>query len=294
MLDDYWFNSTGKSAAKPLFTHFLSTVGSLRFLFSQWIKKYKYSGFLRRRPLIASYAYSIIFFVFWFIRERFLFSRFSNVFEKPVDGEPYVYFPLHLIPESTTLVKAPFYPNELFVLEAVSKSLPMGWKLYVKEHGAMIGERPLRFYTHLKRLSNVRLVEIGFYDDPKPWIVRSKGVVTLTGSSAFECVMLGKRSIIFGSAFFEVIDGVSRINSIEILPDEIRKLGNCDEMDQRSCASYLQAVTTLGEYVPLAEILVTSKKILEGTAGETPKFREDIRRIVSLLMRARERFECVG
>ena len=42
--------------------------------------------------------------------------RKNNYFENPVKDEPYVYMPLHLIPESTTFVKSPFYINELFRL----------------------------------------------------------------------------------------------------------------------------------------------------------------------------------
>ena len=53
--------------------------------------------------------------------------------------------PLHLIPESTTLVKAPYFINELTLIEAVSKSLPIGWFLYVKEHQSMLGERSIEY-----------------------------------------------------------------------------------------------------------------------------------------------------
>ena len=62
--------------------------------------------------------------------------RRNKMFQVPRNDERYVYMPLHLIPESTTSILTPFYVNELSVIEAVSKSLPAGWMLYVKEHQA--------------------------------------------------------------------------------------------------------------------------------------------------------------
>ncbi|MCR4923885.1 MAG: hypothetical protein K5931_07770, partial [Lachnospiraceae bacterium] len=92
----------------------------------------------------------------------------NKLFENPVEGEDYVYMPLHLIPESTVFVKASYYVDECNLIEQVSKSLPAGWKLYVKEHQAMLGERGLEFYKKVKELHNVRLVQVNYYHDPKP------------------------------------------------------------------------------------------------------------------------------
>lgn len=64
--------------------------------------------------------------------------------------------PLHLIPESSTFTLAPIYINELSIIEAVSKSLPTGWWLYVKEHQAMLGERGEFFYKAVNKLPNVK------------------------------------------------------------------------------------------------------------------------------------------
>lgn len=78
--------------------------------------------------------------------------------------------PLHLIPESTTSILSPFYINELSVIEAVSKSIPAGWFLYVKEHQAMLGERSLSFYKAINKLPNVKMVQLNYYNESKPWI----------------------------------------------------------------------------------------------------------------------------
>lgn len=91
-----------------------------------------------------------------------MLMRKNRFFKKPIEGEKYVYMPLHLIPESTTSILSPFYINELSVIEAVSKSIPAGWFLYVKEHQAMLGERSLSFYKTINKLPNVKMVQLNY------------------------------------------------------------------------------------------------------------------------------------
>ena len=287
MLPDYKFNDTGKRLSAPFLKDLKKISNRIILMMSEWRRNFEYSGFIARRPLIASYAYAILFFVAWFIRERYLLSESSRFFEVPKAGEKYVYFPLHLIPESTTLLKSPFYPNELSVIEAISKALPLGWKLYVKEHGAMIGERPLAFYSHIKRLSNVRLCRLDSFQDPKDWILNSIGVVTLSGTTAYEAAMLGKRALMFGSAYFEVLGGIDKVTSFSALPAQIRELdtatAECDNV--LSCAAYIQLVEKFGAYIPLAEILVKTGEAVMNRKDVSVEVQTHIRRLADLLLK---------
>ena len=285
MLTDYKYNSTSKKTSAPLMKDITKLLMMIRGLVLYWWKNPSLVGIFRRRPMIASLFHSIKFFVYWFLRERYLLSRNSRCFEDIDHSETYVYFPLHLIPESTTLIKSPFYPNEIAVIEAVSKSLPIGWKLYVKEHGSMVGERPLGFYKAIKRLTNVRLVRMDAYDDPKPWIQNSVGVITLSGSSAFEAAMLGKRSLIFGSTFFELIDGIDKINSFLELPEKINKMKNELADNTKSCAAYLQAIHELGKYIPLTELMSKSHLAMLNNIQLDNDLKKNICDLVEILLR---------
>ncbi len=218
------------------------------------------------------------------IRDRYIFSRWFPYFEDPVEGEKYVYFPLHLIPESTTLIKSPFYPNEIAVIEAVSKALPLGWKLYVKEHGAMLGERPICFYKKISELTNIRLMRLDYYDDPKPWITNSVGVITLRGSSAFEAAMLSKPSLILGNTLFELIDGVDKVVSFSELPEKIRAMEKYELDNTQSCAAYLQTVMSFGKYIPLAEILTETRHSIENSTKLAVEIEHLIENLVWVLL----------
>lgn len=255
MNDSYKINNTSKNQLRPLakdIKKFASYIKNVIKTIPRWVK-------FRKAPPLANPFLSIVFFIKWFFRERYLLSANNKFFSEIIANEKYVYFPLHLIPESTTLNKSPFFPNEISVIEAVSKALPVGWKLYVKEHGAMVGERPLSFYKHIQRLSNVKFIRMNTYDDPKPWLLNSEGVITLSGTSAFEASLCNKPSIIFGNAFFEVLDNITKINSFTELPGAINKFKTYNGTSLNSQAAYLKTIMQLGTKVNILQLLKDSE-----------------------------------
>ena len=212
---------------------------------------------------------------FWqvaLLRRKFM--ALNDVFENPVEGEDYVYMPLHLIPESTVFIKGSFYVDELSLIEAVSKALPIGWKLYVKEHQAMLGERGVEFYEKVRELHNVRLVQINYYHDPKPWINNAKGVVTIVGTTAYEEALFGKRSIIFGDVPFNLIDGVDKITDFSKLPEAIRQFGEIDNI--HSCAAYLQTVKDIGFEFDFFYVMDKADKVLSGKEEMDDRFMKEL------------------
>lgn len=256
MAESYKLNNTAKKKSNSVVKDAKKLCKRILYLSSTVPNWYKN----RNIPLLANPLKSMLFFILWFARERYLLGN-KNKFFEDIRGrdEEYVYFPLHLIPESTTLNKSPFYPNELSVIEAVSKSLPVGWKLYVKEHGAMIGERPLSFYNKLKKLTNVKLVRLDCYNDPKPWILKSKGVITLSGTSAFEASLCGKPSLMFGNAYFEVLDNITKVKSFEELPSLINNFRFYKQQTLYSQAAYLKTIIECGKKIQFLKLMLESE-----------------------------------
>lgn len=109
---------------------------------------------------------------------------------------PFVYFPLHVQPEFTTDVRAPFFANQIALIENISKSIPVGYRVVVKEHPGMKGERNLAYYKQLKKLYNVQLLSPSI--DSHDLIRAADAVLTITGSSAWEAILYEKPVITFG------------------------------------------------------------------------------------------------
>ena len=219
-------------------------------------------------------------------RRKFLCK--NDYFEDPVEGEDYVYMPLHLIPESTVFVKASFYVDELNLIEQVSKALPVGWKLYVKEHQSMLGERDPEFYRKASEIANVRVVQVNYYKDPKPWLVKARGVVTIAGTSAYEAALLGKRSIVFSDVPFSMIDGVTRVRSFEDLPEAVRSFGEVDNI--HSAAAYIEAVKEAGNEVKIFELMNEAEEIFAGRKAETADFDEMLEELLNFYEKGYERW----
>ena len=125
-------------------------------------------------------------------------------------GEPFFYYPLHYEPESTVDVFSTFWRDQVFLIRWVASALPAGYWLYVKENPNMaIGARPLGFYREIASIPGVRLCATSM--NSYEIIQKSRGVVTLAGTTGLEALMLGKPVLLLGHAFYEVFrEGVLR------------------------------------------------------------------------------------
>jgi Capsule polysaccharide biosynthesis protein len=127
-------------------------------------------------------------------------SDVLGVFEQPVAGEKYVLYPIHFQPEASTLVQAPMYLNQLELLRDIAASLPIGYRLYVKEHLSNRGRRPLSFYNQLRAIPSARL--LGPDADTWSLIRNASAVAVITGTMGWEALMFECPVVTFGTVFF--------------------------------------------------------------------------------------------
>lgn len=111
--------------------------------------------------------------------------------------EKFVYFPMHYQPEASTLVAGVYYSNQVALIENISKLLPLGYKLVVREHPRGRSFRPSWHYRHLSQLHNVQFSDL----NSKRLIQASEFVITISGTSAIEACAFGKPVAILGETF---------------------------------------------------------------------------------------------
>lgn len=279
------YSGTITSQYKPdsLFYACKSLLGTLLFFWNHYVISGNWRLIRRKQIIFSNPVKHFLFYLNVAIKKQILFRK-NIYFEAPNHNDTYVYMPLHLIPESTTFVKAPFYINELSIIEQVSKSLPIGWKLYVKEHQAMVGERDLAFYKAVKRFPNVRLMKFNYYSDPKPWINNAKGVIAISGTGAYEAAMLGKRSIVFADVPFTLIDGVHHIQSFCELPGLIASFGPIENI--KSCASYIAAVKSTGMEINIRFLIKEGEALIRKERDMDGKYQSEIDKLADLFSQA--------
>jgi hypothetical protein len=152
----------------------------------------------RRNPTLTSPARALRQRALRLARNRA--SHSLEYFDRPMTGERYVLYPIHFQPEASTLVQAPYYLDQAALIEDISKSLPVGYQLYVKEHVSNRGRRPLAFYKRLRETFGVRL--LGPDEDTWALIRDAAAVAVITGTVGWEGLLFGKPVVTFGDVFY--------------------------------------------------------------------------------------------
>ena len=168
-----------------------------------------------------------------------------KLFESPVAGEKFVLFPLHFQPEASTLIRAPFYLDQLSLIENIAKSIPIDHKLYVKEHSVSVGKRPASYYQRIKSIGNVRLISP--YVESHDLIRQASAVLSITGTLGWEAVLYEVPVITFGDAFYNAFDLVYRARDVRLLPDLISEAITHFRPDRELLLKFIAAMF-LGTY----------------------------------------------
>lgn len=112
----------------------------------------------------------------------------------------FVYFPLQYSPEVSIHVPAPFFIDQLRLIDLIRLSLPPSYRLVVKEHPDAIGRRDWRFWARVSKRPGVTICDPKI--DGASLIRRSALTISLTGTANLEAFLLGKPSWTIGPTFF--------------------------------------------------------------------------------------------
>jgi hypothetical protein len=134
---------------------------------------------------------------------------------------PYVLFGLHFQPESSIDVWAPFFSNQMWVIELLARSIPPSHKLLVKIHKSDISNYSTDQLRRMCSYPGVELVRP--FADTRDLIERADLVISIQGTMGLEAALLGKPVIMLGESPVTVFPSASRIGAIPDLPELIRR-----------------------------------------------------------------------
>lgn len=144
-------------------------------------------------------------------------------------AKPFVLYALHKQPESSIDVIGRYYEDQNALVQAIWRSLPSGWSLYVKEHTNAIGDRSPQFYEALQ--SKPQLVVLDEKISANALLTACRAVFTVSGTIAYEAGMQGVPAFTFAPMFFNSFPSCRRITI-----DDLR-----DSDDLQSLISQLPA-----------------------------------------------------
>ena len=206
------FSATFQTSRSKFFKAFL------RFLFTKDTNvqtHYTYFGRSKIKVILKTVAYKLR----KKYRENFMEKNLSRTVES---DSPFVYFPLHQEQERITMIGAPFYINQIEVVQKIAQSLPVGYKLYVKDHTVM-RVRGWRSISEMKKI-------MGFYNvkllhplvNSNEIIKKCDLVISIKGSSVIEAAFHNKPSIAFENVGSYQLSSIHRLQSVTELPQAIR------------------------------------------------------------------------
>ena len=156
----------------------------------------------------------------------------------------YIYYPLHVEPESSTMILSDKLTNLLFFIEQISKSMPAGFKLLVKEHAPMLGRRPKGFYERIRNLPDVHLISP--FEDNFKLIKDACVVCVLTGTAGWEAIQLGVPVIIVGEAqYLGIGEGFIRCENLFKLDEYIKEAMEMSPVPVEKVAAFIAATRQL-------------------------------------------------
>ncbi|OGF62477.1 hypothetical protein A2926_01985 [Candidatus Giovannonibacteria bacterium RIFCSPLOWO2_01_FULL_44_40] len=145
---------------------------------------------------------------------------YDDLYDKIDAKENFAFFPMHSEPDVSILLQSPFMDNQIYLADKIARSLPAGFKLYVKDHPTMANYRPRSYYKELKKIPNVKFINprVTSFELSK----MSKIVITIISTAAWEAMLLKKPVITCGDVFYNKLSFVKNCRALEDLPNLVK------------------------------------------------------------------------
>ena len=115
---------------------------------------------------------------------------------RDLEHRSFVFYPLHTEPEVALGVMSPEFFFQLTAISALSRDLPAGMILAVKESITGAGRRPAGFYDQILAHKNVVMLDV--LEEGHEIVKKAAAVATITGTAGFEAAVQGVPVLSFG------------------------------------------------------------------------------------------------
>ena len=165
------------------------------------------------------------------VRMRALIRHYHQLAEDVDLTKPYIYVALSFQPERTTCPMGSVYVDQYLMVDLLSKSVPEGWRVYVKDHPFQFSPskfhraqsgRTRSFYEDIAALPNVSLVPMPI--DSYQMIDNARAVAAVTGTVGWETIHRGKPALIFGFPWYRGCEGTFQITTQQSLLDALTQI----------------------------------------------------------------------
>lgn len=178
------------------------------------------------------------------LRRQFMRIRFDIAHNDDfvlLNNGRYAVYPLNTEPEVALLAFGRPYRNQIETVRNIAASLPIGWKLVVKEHPNAYGYRNTAYYRKLRQIPNVMLA--GPTADTGRLTDGCGLLVLVYGTIGLEAIIKGKPTVVLNAAPYGAFPStmVRYVDNLWNLGGEIRDLLNTHAHDENQIVAYIAA-----------------------------------------------------
>jgi len=204
-------------------------------------------GFLRQRHGLDILCLNLN---IWWQNRKLLWG--ISYFEKPNRylNEKYFYYPLHVEPEASTMVFSPNITNQLTVIEQISRAMPAGYKLLVKEHLPTIGRRPMGFYKKIRNFPDVQLISP--LADGFTLLKNSMLNIVITGTAGWESILFEKPTLVIGGTQYDSLnDGFEKLESLMGIEEKLKAAMKMRPVANENLIKFIASTLQVGIQFPI-------------------------------------------
>lgn len=155
-----------------------------------------------------------------------------------IKSKNYVFYPLQYFRESRVTMRAPPFYNQVWLIEYLSRSLPPGYELVVKDHPQQLGALPLSNVRAIKRYATAVAPGI----PAREVVEHADAVVTLNNTVGYESVMYGKPVVTLGDAFYSGAGYTNDVSDINRLHEEIHQAVRSDGLTENEVIEFAHGI----------------------------------------------------
>jgi spore coat polysaccharide biosynthesis predicted glycosyltransferase SpsG len=155
------------------------------------------------------------------LKRKYRKSFLDKNTQKNIDPlDSFIYFPLQVVPDRNSLIGAPYFTNQLEIIRHLAKSIPINYKLYVKEHPAQNQTwRKTSEYKQMMEIPNVKLIHPSVSVDQL--YKNCSLLITTVGTSGFEATFYEKPVLTLADVSYSLLPSVTRVTELDKLPKYI-------------------------------------------------------------------------
>lgn len=177
-----------------------------------------FSKYLGGKQEEFNYIWSFVYRHIRMLTNRILLIKYYQ----NLPSSKFIYYPFHVPMDVALTVRAPLFVDQYSLIDYLSRNIPDGFKLVIKEHPAMIG---VVYYNRLKDLleRNDNIVLLNPDINNHEVMNKMELLVTVNSKTGAESLMLGKKVICLGDAFYNQSKSITLLDNIHDLYLAINK-----------------------------------------------------------------------